>query len=227
MRKKKKKTEEKTEPAANEKVAKQKESTVQSNAMSNFENLSNASNEVTISFDKGDNINPNLKIADLSEEEKKAFLQLQKERLLDLREQIIEQMEGVSSDVLKSRPEGGESTGFGVHQADAGTDVYDRDFALSLLSQENDSLFEIDESLKRIEENTYGVCQMCGKPIPIIRLLAIPYARFDIDCQRQFEKEKMYQLRKRWESVPQFADTEELLEEEHGEEEEEKKEKND
>ncbi|CAI9085568.1 molecular chaperone DnaK [Candidatus Methylacidiphilum fumarolicum] len=227
MRKKKKKTEEKTEHATNEKAEKQKESTLQSNAMSNFENLNKVANEVNNSFDKGDNINPNLKISDLSEEERKAFLQLQKERLLDLREQVLEQMEGVSSDVLRSRPEGGESTGFGVHQADAGTDVYDRDFALSLLSQENDSLFEIDESLKRIEENTYGICQMCGKPIPIIRLQAIPYARFDIDCQRQFEKEKMYQLRKRWESVPQFADTEELLEEEHGEEEEEKKEKND
>ncbi|WP_148205140.1 TraR/DksA family transcriptional regulator [Candidatus Methylacidiphilum infernorum] len=208
-----KKTEEKKEPVLNSAPMTHSSEPIEKDK---------ANNKVS---EKIDMSNPNLTIMDLPEEERKEFLRVQKERLLDLREQIIEQMEGVSSDVLKSRPEGGESTGFGVHQADAGTDVYDRDFALSLLSQENDSLIEIDDSLKRIEDNTYGICQMCGKPIPIIRLQAIPYARFTVDCQRQLEKEKMYQLRKRWESIPQFADSEELLEEEHGEEEEEKKEK--
>ncbi|TFE68615.1 TraR/DksA family transcriptional regulator [Methylacidiphilum caldifontis] len=202
-----------------------KESVLNTNSTTNLDKPKENDKSMSNSLEKINMADPNLTIMDLSEEERKEFLKVQKERLLDLREQIIYQMEGVSSDVLKSRPEGGESTGFGVHQADAGTDVYDRDFALSLLSQENDSLIEIDDSLKRIEDNSYGICQMCGKPIPIIRLQAIPYARFTVDCQRQLEKEKMYQLRKRWESVPQFADSEELLEEEQGEEEEEKKEK--
>ena len=52
-----------------------------------------------------------------------------------------------------------------MHQADAGSDAYDRDFALSLLSQEQDALYEIDEALKRIELGTYGICEMSGKPI--------------------------------------------------------------
>jgi RNA polymerase-binding transcription factor DksA len=52
-----------------------------------------------------------------------------------------------------------------MHQADAGSDAYDRDFALSLLSQEQDALYEIDEALKRIELGTYGKCEMSGKPI--------------------------------------------------------------
>ena len=53
-----------------------------------------------------------------------------------------------------------------MHQADAGSDAYDRDFALSLLSQEQDALYEIDQALKRIELGTYGVCEMSGKQFP-------------------------------------------------------------
>ncbi len=76
-----------------------------------------------------------------------------------------------------------------MHQADAGSDAYDRDFALSLLSQEQDALYEIDQALKRIELGTYGVCEMSGKPIPHARLEAIPFARFTVECQSQLEKQ--------------------------------------
>ena len=68
-------------------------------------------------------------------------------------------------------------------------DAYDRDFALSLLSQEQDALYEIDQALKRIELGTYGVCEMSGKPIPHARLEAIPFARFTVECQSQLEKQ--------------------------------------
>ena len=61
-------------------------------------------------------------------------------------------MNGVAKDSLRSRAEGSEASAFGMHQADAGSDAYDRDFALSLLSQEQDSLYEIDEALKRIRK---------------------------------------------------------------------------
>ena len=76
-----------------------------------------------------------------------------------------------------------------MHQADAGSDAYDRDFALSLLSQEQDALYEIDEALKRIELGTYGICEMSAKPIPHARLEAIPFARFTVECQSQLEKQ--------------------------------------
>src|SRR6266436_5872450 len=78
-----------------------------------------------------------------------------------------------------------EASAFGMHQADAGSDAYDRDFALSLLSQEQDALYEIDQALKRIELGTYGKCEMSGKPIPHARLEAIPFARFTVECQSQ------------------------------------------
>ena len=85
--------------------------------------------------------------------------------------------------------EGSEASAFGMHQADAGSDAYDRDFALSLLSQEQDALYEIDQALKRVELGTYGKCEMSGKPISRARLEAIPFARFTVECQSQLEKQ--------------------------------------
>ena len=117
------------------------------------------------------------------------FIRKQKEKLLQLRDTMVDSMAGVAQGTLRSRAEGSEASAFGMHQADAGSDAYDRDFALSLLSQEQDALYEIDEALKRIELRTYGKCEMSGKPIPRARLEAIPFARFTVECQSQLEKQ--------------------------------------
>jgi RNA polymerase-binding transcription factor DksA len=77
------------------------------------------------------------------------FTRAQKEKLLQLRDAMVDSMAGVAQDTLRARAEGSEASAFGMHQADAGSDAYDRDFALSLLSQEQDALYEIDEALKR------------------------------------------------------------------------------
>ena len=118
------------------------------------------------------------------------FLRKQKSKLLQLRDTLLDSMMGVSRDTLRSRAEGSEASAFGMHQADAGSDAYDRDFALSLLSQEQDALYEIEEALKRVDAGTYGICEMSGKPIPHARLEAIPFARFTVECQTQIEKQK-------------------------------------
>jgi RNA polymerase-binding transcription factor DksA len=117
------------------------------------------------------------------------FTKQQREKLLQLRDAMVDSMAGVAQDTLRSRAEGSEASAFGMHQADAGSDAYDRDFALSLLSQEQDALYEIDQALKRIELGTYGVCEMSGKNIPRARLEAIPFARFTVECQSQLEKQ--------------------------------------
>jgi DnaK suppressor protein len=117
------------------------------------------------------------------------FVRGQKDKLLQLRDAMVDSMAGVAKDNLRSRAEGSEASAFGMHQADAGSDAYDRDFALSLLSQEQDALYEIDQALKRIELGTYGVCEMSGKPISHARLEAIPFARFTVECQSQLEKQ--------------------------------------
>jgi RNA polymerase-binding transcription factor DksA len=117
------------------------------------------------------------------------FLAKQRDRLLQLRDGMLDSMLGVAKDNLRSRAEGSEASAFGMHQADAGSDAYDRDFALNLLSQEQDALYEIDEALKRVDAGTYGNCEMSGKPISHARLEAIPFARYTVECQSQLEKQ--------------------------------------
>ena len=145
------------------------------------------------------------------------FTRGQKEKLLQLRDAMVDSMAGVAQDTLRSRAEGSEASAFGMHQADAGSDAYDRDFALSLLSQEQDALYEIDQALKRIELGTYGICEMSGKPIPHARLEAIPFARFTVECQSQLEKQSK-QSRVRQSVTSLFGLTEEEAPEEAEEE---------
>jgi RNA polymerase-binding protein DksA len=118
-----------------------------------------------------------------------AFIKKQKTRLLELKDTLVDSVAGMASETLRSRAEGSEASAFGMHQADAGSDAYDRDFALSLLSKEQDALYEIEEALKRIEQGTYGVCEMSGEKIPQARLEARPFARFTVDCQAEYERE--------------------------------------
>lgn len=103
--------------------------------------------------------------------------------LLGLREQLLNQMSGLAKESAQ------EMAGYSLHMADSGTDNFDRDFALSLLSSDQDAVYEIDEALKRIERDTYGTCELTGKPIPKARLDAIPWARFTVEAQAQLERD--------------------------------------
>lgn len=103
--------------------------------------------------------------------------------LLDLRERLRSQMAGLAKESAE------QLAGYSLHMADSGTDNFDRDFALSLLSSDQDAVYEIEEALKRIERQTYGVCELTGKAIPKARLDAIPWTRFTVEAQMQLEKE--------------------------------------
>jgi RNA polymerase-binding transcription factor DksA len=105
------------------------------------------------------------------------------ERLMELRDQLIRQMNGLAKESAQ------EMAGYSLHMADSGTDNFDRDFALSLLSSDQDAVYEIEEALKRIEKATYGICELTGKPIPKARLAAIPWTRFTVEAQGQLERE--------------------------------------
>ncbi|MBI5773887.1 MAG: TraR/DksA C4-type zinc finger protein [Verrucomicrobia bacterium] len=105
------------------------------------------------------------------------------ETLLDLREKLRQQMNGLAKESAE------EMASYSLHMADSGTDNFDRDFALSLLSSDQDAVYEIEEALKRIEKLTYGVCELTGKSIPKARLEAIPWTRFTVEAQAQLERE--------------------------------------
>ena len=118
-----------------------------------------------------------------------AFVQKQRQRLLDLRDELVDAMSGMTRDTIRNAPEGSEASGSGQHQGDAGSDAYDRDFALSVLAKEQDALYEIEQALRRIQTGSYGICEMSSRKIPQARLEAIPFARLTVECQAQWEKE--------------------------------------
>lgn len=120
------------------------------------------------------------------------WLKKQQLRLLALKDTLLDSMTGVARDNLRTGHDAHEVSAHGLHQADAGSDAYDRDFALNLLSQEQDALFEIDEALKRVAKGTYGTCEMSGKAIPKARLEARPFARFTVECQNEIEKKNRF-----------------------------------
>jgi RNA polymerase-binding transcription factor DksA len=105
------------------------------------------------------------------------------QHLLELRDRLLNQMSGLAKESAE------EMTSYSLHMADSGTDNFDRDFALSLLSSDQDAIYEIEEALKRIERGTYGICELTGKPIPKTRLDAIPWTRFTVEAQSQLERE--------------------------------------
>jgi DnaK suppressor protein len=104
------------------------------------------------------------------------------DRLCELRDRFIDQRGNLQKDATEETPN------FSEHMADAGTDSYDRDFTLSLLSSEQNALYEIDAALKRIENGTYGVCELTGEVIENERLEAIPWARFSTEAERGLEE---------------------------------------
>ena len=113
----------------------------------------------------------------------------QMQLLINLRDRLTDQRNGLAKESAK------EMESYGVHMADSGTDNFDRDFNLSLLSSDQDVIYEIEEALKRIEKDTYGVCEITGKPIPQTRLNAIPWTRFRVDAQSELEQYGILQNR--------------------------------
>ncbi len=75
------------------------------------------------------------------------------------------------------------------HQADVGTETFNRERDLSILESVEAELADIEHALRRLDEGTYGTCEACGKPIADDRLEAQPAARFCLDDQSQAEHE--------------------------------------
>lgn len=110
--------------------------------------------------------------------------------LLELRNHVLTQLgEHTEETLLKSaKDDSGDLSGYGQHMADAGTDTFDRDFALSLVSSEQEALAEIEAAIKRVHDGTYGICEVTQKPIAKERLLAVPFTRYSAEAQKQVER---------------------------------------
>jgi len=115
---------------------------------------------------------------------KKTQIEHFKQRLLELRAEMTKMVKETTEDV-RSEP---EAKGYSQHQADEGTDDFDKTISLQLTNKELDILKQIDRSLEKIEEGTYGICDISKEEISIKRLEAIPYANMTVIAQEKFEK---------------------------------------
>ena len=113
--------------------------------------------------------------------------------LVDLRSHLTEDIERHSEETLKrsAKDDAGDLSAYGQHMADAGTDTFDRDFALSMVASEQEALAEIDAAIKRINEGTYGICEITQKPIAKERLLAVPFTRYSAEAQKNIERNRL------------------------------------
>ena len=108
-----------------------------------------------------------------------------REILLQHRRELVGRVTGLEDEALRSS--GGNLSTMPLHPADIGTDTFDQDFALGMAASDRQLLAEIDGAIDRIEDKTYGVCQMTGKPIPKARLDAKPWAKYTVEAARLVE----------------------------------------
>jgi RNA polymerase-binding protein DksA len=109
-----------------------------------------------------------------------------REMLLKLRESYQDQLNIHRDDALTNR-KSGPGAGMATHMADLGSDNFQHDFELGLLSDEGTVIEMIDEALTRLDENEYGICIECGQEISPARLEVKPYARFCLECKSRKE----------------------------------------
>jgi DnaK suppressor protein len=107
-----------------------------------------------------------------------------KQKLEEMRAQLTHTLKGTTQEV--KTPD--EATGYSQHQADQGTDDFERTISLEVTNKEYGLLRQIDRALEKIEDGTYGICDITEEEIPIKRLEAIPYATMTVKAQEKFEK---------------------------------------
>ena len=108
--------------------------------------------------------------------------------LLEKRHELVGDVNNLQNDALGARnPAGDGLSSMPIHLAELGTDTWEQEFTLGLIEKERSVLKEIDEALERIDNQTYGICVVTGKPISKTRLRAKPWAKYCIDYARKLE----------------------------------------
>ncbi len=115
---------------------------------------------------------------------KKSEINTFRERLVEIRDEISTLVRETNEDVKNPA----NSKGYSQHQADEGTDDFMRDVTLQISGQECGILRQIERALEKMDEGTYGICDVTNNPIPKARLEAIPYATMTVEAQEQVEK---------------------------------------
>ena len=115
---------------------------------------------------------------------KKSDIEKFKKQLEEMKNQLSQTIKSVSDDVKS--PD--ESKGYSQHQADEGTDDFGQTISIEVSTKEQSIMRQIERALEKIEDGTYGICDVSGDEIPIKRLEAVPYATMTVQAQEKFEK---------------------------------------
>lgn len=118
----------------------------------------------------------------------KSDLQYFRNLLLERRREIIGDVGSMESEAFKG---GSNLSNMPIHMADVGTDNFEQEFTLGLIESERQVLREIQEALIRIDNGTFGICMGTGRPIPRVRLEAVPWAKHTIEYSRMLEQGKI------------------------------------
>ena len=112
-----------------------------------------------------------------------------KAKLITMRRRLAGDVDQIKTNALKPRDAAsGDVSIMPIHMADIASDNYDKEFALGLIQSEQKEVRDIDEAIERIENGTFGQCELCGGRVGYGRLTALPYARLCIDCKRTEEE---------------------------------------
>ena len=109
-----------------------------------------------------------------------ATLEAFRKRLLADRAAIEAQLNAARSNALRQTDE--------ENQEEDGSNSFNRAADLNRADDQHKRLRAIDDALLAIKEKTYGICSMCGKPIPRDRLEAAPFAIRCVACKEIWEK---------------------------------------
>lgn len=109
---------------------------------------------------------------------KKTELNEFKKKLIKERERILKELSYDTNQIAVTQTEAsGDLSAYSNHMADQGTETARREISSQILSQQRNTLFEIDLALRKINQGNYGICEICGKLIEKRRLKILPQAR--------------------------------------------------
>lgn len=117
---------------------------------------------------------------------------LARQRLTEERERLVEVRSAFDDEHIGDESESesvGEISSFDQHQADMGTETFEREKDISILEQVESELTDVEFAIRRLDEGTYGTCEVCGRPIDDARLEVVPAARLCLEHQAQAERE--------------------------------------
>ncbi len=112
----------------------------------------------------------------------KKLLESLKKKLLKKRKEILSSIKVINERIKDSR------TIESFDEGDKSVSYYTRDYVYQISNREYKTFLLVEKALKKIEKETYGLCENCGKEISHKRLEAIPWAEYCIDCQELKEK---------------------------------------